>query len=441
MVAVDSGSVCDLPVVKNVCDSVGQAATGLMEGPFAWVAAATGAAAQWMFETVWNLFETTTLVDVTRPPYLRIYNLLFGVALLVMILFFLLQLGRSLLRREPAALARAALGLGKSILGSFLVITLTATLLEITDQLTLGIIHASGNTIEQMGGRLALLIAGLGTVNATAPGAGLIVTIFLASMAIAAAGIAWFSLLVRKALLLVAIVLAPFALSGASWEVTRGWVTKWALFVVALITSKLVMAVVFLVAVTQTSAPIDLDLASIAEPVSGIVLMLVAGFAPYLVYRLISFVGFDLGGTVATEQEAKRALDRPLPIPHLPDKLPSRSQSGSGSASPAAAQQPKSTAPAPGAGGSAGVAGGGAGAGAGAAAGGGGAAAATGGGSATAAGGGAGGPIGLGVAAGVEIVKGAAEGGRHAGAGAGTAANGQADAAHQDLTPPPPQRH
>ena len=53
-------------------------------------------------------------------------------------------------------------------------------------------------------------------------------------------------------------------------------------------------------------APIDLDLASLAEPVSGIVLMLIAGFAPYLVYKLVAFVGFDLYTATATEQEAKQ---------------------------------------------------------------------------------------------------------------------------------------
>ena len=44
------------------------------------------------------------------------------------------QLVTGLVRRDPGALSRAALGLAKSVLGSFLVIGLTGLLLEIVDQ-------------------------------------------------------------------------------------------------------------------------------------------------------------------------------------------------------------------------------------------------------------------------------------------------------------------
>ena len=88
----------------------------------------------------------------------------------------------------------------------------------------------------------------------------------MAGLAITAAAIVWHSLLVRKALLLVAVVFAPLAFSGASWDASRGWIGKWAMFVVALICSKLVLVVMFLVAITQVSAPIDADLASVSDP-------------------------------------------------------------------------------------------------------------------------------------------------------------------------------
>src|SRR3546814_9604046 len=107
-----------------------------------------------------------------------------------------------------------------------------------------------------MGDTIALLSAGLTTISIAAPGVGAIVTIFLAGLMICAVAIVWFSLLIRKALLLVAIVLAPIAFAGAAWDVTRGWIGKWAAFVVALIISKLVLVVVFLIAITQVSTQI-----------------------------------------------------------------------------------------------------------------------------------------------------------------------------------------
>lgn len=310
--------VCDVPVISTVCDTAGEAAASLVSAPFDWLASAMGQAAGWLFEAVWTVFDTTTLVDVTSDEYVAVYNILFGVAVFVMLLFFCLQLITGVIRRDPTALSRAALGLAKSVLGSFVVITLTALLLEIVDQLCVGIIQAAGETTESMGDKIALLAAGLTGISIAAPGVGAIITIFLAGLAISAAAIVWLSLLVRKALLLVAIVLAPLAFSGASWDAARGWVSKWAMFVIALIVSKLVLVVMFLVAITQVSAPIDGDLASVSDPIAGVVLMLMAAFAPYLTYKFIAFVGFDMYHAIGSEQDAKQALNRPVPAPSKP---------------------------------------------------------------------------------------------------------------------------
>lgn len=413
--------VCDIPVISTVCDTAGEAAASLISAPFDWLASAMGAAAGWLFEAVWTVFDSTTLVDVTSGEYVGVYNLIFGIAVFVMLLFFCLQLITGMIRREPAALSRAALGLAKSVLGSFVVITLTALLLEITDQLAVGIIQAAGETTETMGDKIAILVAGLTALNVGAPGVGAILTIFLASLAIAAAAIVWLSLLIRKALLLVAVVLAPFAFSGASWDATRGWISKWAMFVIALILSKLVLVVILLVAVTQVSAPIEGDLSNIADPLAGVVLMALAGFAPYMTYRFLSFIGFDLYNSMGTEQEAKSALNRPVPTPGKPqggdpkkvldegskggDKKPSGGGGGAGGGSTAKPTPPPSSAGSAGAGtgGSAGAAGTGA----------------AGGGAAAA------GPVAAGVVAGAAVVKAAAT----AGPKAGQALAGQADQA------------
>ena len=106
-----------------------------------------------MFEAVWKVFDSTTMVDVTSSQYTKVYNILFGVAVFVMLGFFTLQVIGGMIRREPAALSRAALGLAKSILGSFVALALLTTALEITDQLCIGIVNAAGTNMEQMGDR------------------------------------------------------------------------------------------------------------------------------------------------------------------------------------------------------------------------------------------------------------------------------------------------
>lgn len=219
-------SVCDIPVISAVCETAGEAAATLVSAPFDWLASTMGQAAGWLLETMWQVFDSTTLVDVTSDGYLGVYNLLFGIGVFVVLLFFTFQLVLGLIRREPAALSRAALGAAKAVLGSFVVITLTATALDVVDQLCIGIVQASGETTGTMGDKIMLLTAGLSTINVAAPGVGAIVTIFLAGLMICAVAIVWFSLLIRKALLLVAIVLAPIAFAGTAWDVTRGWVGK-----------------------------------------------------------------------------------------------------------------------------------------------------------------------------------------------------------------------
>ena len=418
--------VCDVPVISSVCDAVGEGAASLVAAPFDWLAQAMGAAAGWLFEAVWLVFDTTTLVDVTKPGYIAVYNLLFGIAVFVMLIFFCLQLITGLIRRDPTALTRAALGLAKSVLGSFVVITLTALLLEVVDQLCIGIVQAAGETTESMGDKIALLAAGLVGINIAAPGVGAIITIFMAGLAITAAAIVWLSLLVRKALLLVAVVFAPLAFSGASWDASRGWIGKWAMFVVALICSKLVLVVMFLVAITQVSAPIDADLASVSDPIAGIVLMAMAAFAPHLTYKFIAFVGFDMYHAIGSEQDAKSALNRPIPVPTKPqgggdpkkvlDGTSSGGNAGGGSGGGSSTPPPpKTPAPAPAASGG-GAAGGGA---------------AAGGSSAAAAG-----PVAAGVMIGASVAKGAATAGPKAGTALGAQGEHAADAAAQ--TPPPP---
>ncbi|NDO78962.1 conjugal transfer protein TrbL [Kocuria indica] len=311
-------ALCDIPVISNVCDSAGEAAASLVSAPFDWFAQAVGGAAGWLLEAMWAVFDTTTMVDVTQDGYVSVYNLLFGIGIFIVLVFFCFQLILGLIRRDPTALSRAALGAGKAVLGSFVVITLAALALEITDQLTIGIIQAAGETTGTMGDKIILLAAGLTAINISAPGVGAIVTIFLAGLMVAATAIVWFSLLIRKALLLIAIVLAPLAFAGAAWDASRSWIGKWAAFVLALIISKLVLVVVLLIAITQMATPIEADLTAITEPITGIVMLAIAAFAPYMVYRVISFLGFDLYNTMGAEQEAKNAMNRPVPVPATP---------------------------------------------------------------------------------------------------------------------------
>jgi type IV secretion system protein TrbL len=308
-------SVCDVPAIAAVCDVAGEAAGSLVSAPFNWLAEAMAATATWLFEGLWTLLDTTTVVDLTSPGYVAVYNLVFGIAIFVMLLFFFLQLGKGLLQRDPTVLRRAATGLGRSVVGSFVALGLCVTGLEIVDQLALGLVHATGTSMEQLGGRLAASVIGLTALPVAAPMVGPILTSVLSGLAITGVVLVWLTLLLRQAMLLVVIVLAPVALAGWSWDATRGWVARWGSLVLALAVSKLVIVVVLLVGTAQVAAPIAFDLGSVADPLSGVVLMFVAAFAPYMSYKFISFASTDGHLTTSAEQETRGALTRPVHVP------------------------------------------------------------------------------------------------------------------------------
>src|ERR1700712_3962543 len=135
--------VCDVPVIHTVCNVAGEAAGAVVTAPFDWLAQGMGGAAEWMFTSVWQVIDSTTFVDGTSGQHPGAYKLMFGTAVFVMLGFFMLQVIGGMVRRDPAALSRAALGLAKSILGSFVALTLLATALEVTDQLCTGIVNAA----------------------------------------------------------------------------------------------------------------------------------------------------------------------------------------------------------------------------------------------------------------------------------------------------------
>jgi hypothetical protein len=414
--------VCDVPGVEYVCQKVGERAASLVSAPFDWLASACGGAAGWLFQQVWQIMDATTLVDVTNPAYTHVYRLMFGVACVVMLIFFSLQLITGLVRHEPGATGRAVTGLAKAALGSFLILTVTGLLLETVDQISVGLVQACGETMETMGARIAVLATGLTAINLTAPGAGAILTIFLSGLAISGALVVWFSLLIRKALLLVALVFGPFAMAGATWDASRGWFGKWASFVVAMILSKLVLVVIMLVGVSLASSPLEPDSQTVSDAVTGVVVMLIAAFAPYMAYKFISFIGVDMYHLMSVEQEAKSALDRPIPTRPSPGSPPATlgdtdtaGDTADGDAEPAPASPSPTPADTPADTGlTAGeVAGGEAAAGA--------------------------GPAGLAVI-GVEVAEDVAESGPALGDAIGDAADGQADAVEPDTAPPPPSR-
>src|SRR3546814_13124833 len=111
--------VCDVPVISTVCDKAGDAAGSLVTAPFDWLDEGMGNAAEWMFTSVWSLFDPNTSVDMPSDEYMKVYNILSGVAVFVMLGVFLLQVIGGMIRRQQAAMPRHLTASAKPVLGPF----------------------------------------------------------------------------------------------------------------------------------------------------------------------------------------------------------------------------------------------------------------------------------------------------------------------------------
>ena len=148
--------------------------------------------------------------------------------------------------------------------------------------------------------------------------------ILLALAMIAASVIVWAALMVRKLLIIVAAVFAPVAFAGSLADITSAWVRRWIETMVALVVSKLILVIIFVVGlgvlvdgVGQSRQPGAAATAAqtLTQTVTGVLILVMAGFAPWLAIKLVHFAGDSFhtihahAGSVAVGPQ--RAVRRP----------------------------------------------------------------------------------------------------------------------------------
>ena len=154
------------------------------------------------------------------------------------------------------------------------------------------------------------------------------------------------TLLVRQALIVVAVVVAPLAFAGGTARFTSGWVRRWVQVTLALILSKLAIVLVFVVAVGMLG-----DATGIGALLSGLILLLLACLAPWACFKFLEFAGTAVAGewhratngtTIAAANQgrvtAQSMMRTVLPIVGGP--AGGAAAVGSGSAGGAAAARP-----------------------------------------------------------------------------------------------------
>jgi hypothetical protein len=210
---------------------------------------------------------------------------------------FLIQVITATLRREPGGLMRAVRGVGIAFVASAFALATTKLVLAAVDDLCDGVVRFStGAGIDGLGSRFALSVS---LANMANPAAALL----FALVVLAAVVVVWAALMMRKLLLIVAAVMTPLAFSGGAADVTRSWVRRWIEFTAALIASKLILVVILMVGLSvfegagMTGTGPGMQPAasqSGTQLATGAVLLLMAGFAPWIAIKMFHFAGDSL---------------------------------------------------------------------------------------------------------------------------------------------------
>jgi hypothetical protein len=285
------------PVCTAATGVVDAAGSAVSESILGGLGAAFVTAAEQVSSAALTVLDATTAVD-TSASWLRAnVAVLAAVTLPAVVGLFVLQVLTSVLRREPGGLARAVIGVAKAVLGAGFAVVVTQSALLATDQVCQAIAAASGLTVRDAAARFVDLtwLAG--------PSSGPVLQLVLGGTLIVGFLLLWGVLLFRKAALILVIVFAPVAFAGLAWDQTRVWARRWIEIVAALVLSKVVIVVVFVVGASAFSgtgpdagtgsAPASETSGSLSDLLAGLLLLSIAVLAPWLTWRFVHWTGME----------------------------------------------------------------------------------------------------------------------------------------------------
>jgi hypothetical protein len=274
--------------LQFVCNAIGGVASKAASVGFDAIAESFADAAKTLCEWMWSAISATTTVDLTGDWFRSDVKVSAALAGVMVAALFVLQLTKGALRRDPQALGRALTGCGMAFLGAAAALIVTESLLALTDLLSNGVVHLAGQRDLASMGKLLTPVGVLSSGGFTAA-----LVIALSVFFVIGSVLVWAVFIIRKALIIVAAVFAPVAFGGAPADATRGWVRKWIEFTLAMVFSKLVVVLIFTIALSLLSHSGG-GWTGLSNLMTGLLLLILASFSPWMVFKLVHFVGGDL---------------------------------------------------------------------------------------------------------------------------------------------------
>jgi hypothetical protein len=274
----------------------------------------------WFVGQVLSLLEDSTKVDLRAGWFLDPggpYRTVLGIAAVLLLGFVFLGVVQGLVAGDPMAMVmRVVRDLPLAVLGMVVTIEVTSRLLQLSDALSHAVLRGGGDNAKEV---LRVISA-----SSSFSGQSSFVVALLGLLCIVAALFVWIELVIRAALVYLLIAFSPLVFAAMVWPAARGMVRKLAELLLALIFSKVVIAVAFSVGAAALAGVGNAGHADDAGGsvsanagtlFSGLVIFGLAAFAPFVLLKLFPAAeaavvaqGVSRGPLRATQQASSSAF-------------------------------------------------------------------------------------------------------------------------------------
>jgi hypothetical protein len=246
-----------------------------------WIAAG----ATTLLSRVTDIMTRTTSIDLESPKgaanwFGQQFAWMRTLAAFVILPMLLVAAISAVVHQDPSRLIRAvAVHLPLAVIGTAVAIELTNRALQLTDLLSNQVSTSLGGNVQQSIDAVIRAMDDLAGAGSSAGGFVLMIGTLLVAFG---ALLVWIELLVRASAIYVAVLFLPLVLSGLLWPATARWARRMIELLVALILSKFIIVAVISLAGGALARGGGLD-----AVLAGAALMLMAGFAPFVLLRLV----------------------------------------------------------------------------------------------------------------------------------------------------------
>jgi type IV secretion system protein TrbL len=277
--------------------------SGLLNSALSGIASSFAQAANSFLAVLFRLLNSSTSLSLSGASFITEFNAVFMIGLLIALALAMIELAAAALQRNGARVAKVPLNLLLMVAGTVASISVVDMLLTISDQVSTGLLQATGFSLSTTGMSAALAVA------ASQPGTELMLAIFI----IIAVICCYFALVVRRVLIVVAAVMAPLALAGATAQATRSWVRRWSETMLALVFSKVILVIILVTGFHLLQGAGATNIASaMASLIGGVGLLFIAAFSPLMAMKMVTFTGGHFAEAALVGHQAVSAAAAPV---------------------------------------------------------------------------------------------------------------------------------